>query len=274
MPTHHIIPLKISRLFASGLACLLALLLTACGTLDQPDETIGWSPDKLYSEAQKDMQSRNWAAAIKLLEKLESRYPFGRWAEQAQLQIAYSHYRNSERVLGIAALDRFLKLHPNHPALDYAYYMKGVINFNEQEGLFAALGGQDLAERDLQAARDAFDAFRTVVTRFPQSRYAEDSRDRMVYLVDAMAKGELAVARYYLRRGAYVAAANRAQGVIRQFPDAKSTGDALVILAESYDKLGFPDLRDDTRRVIDKNFPAVSPTQSEQPNRKWYQLWR
>lgn len=266
-----IIPPSLRRL---GLALGMLLTLAACGTLDQPDETIGWPPDKLYSEARKDMDNRNWAAAIKVLEKLESRYPFGRWAEQAQLQIAYAHYRNGERVLGIATVDRFLKLHPNHAALDYAYYLKGVINFNEQEGLFAALGGQDLAERDLQAARDAFDAFRTLVTRFPQSRYADDARDRMAYLVDSMAKGEMAVARYYFRRGAYVAAANRAQGIIRQFPDAAAAEEALFILAESYDKLGMPDLRDDTRRVIEKNFARSDAGSSVDGSRRWYQFWR
>jgi outer membrane protein assembly factor BamD len=261
-----------SRVAAAAVVAL-ALSLTGCGTLDQPDETIGWSADKLYSEARKDLDGRNWPSAIKLLEKLESRYPFGRWAEQAQLQIAYAHYRNNERILAVATLDRFMKLHPNHAALDYALYMKGVINFNEQDGLFAALGGQDLAERDLQAARDAFDAFRTLVNRFPQSRYVPDAQDRMAFLVDAMASGELGVARYYFRRGAFVAAANRAQAVIRQFPDARSTEEALRILADSYDKLGMPDLRDDTRRVLEKNFPA-SATRSAQVERKWWQLWR
>ncbi len=253
---------------------LACLTVSGCGTLDQADETVGWPPDKLYSEARKEIEGRNWTNAIKLLEKLESRYPFGRWAEQAQLQIAYSHYRNNERVLGVAALDRFLKLHPNHPALDYAFYLKGVINFNEQEGLFAALGGQDLSERDLQAARDSFDAFRILVTRFPDSRYAADARDRMAYLIDAMAKGEIAVARYYFRRGAYVAAANRAQGVIRQFPDAQATGEALFILAESYDKLGMPELRDDTRRVREKNFPGATDPSAASADRPWWKIWR
>ena len=263
-----------TRLFAIRLlAAGLVLALAACGTLDQPDETVGWPPDKLYSEARKDLDSRNWTSAIKLLEKLEARYPFGRWAEQAQLQIAYAHYRNNERVLSVAAIDRFIKLHPNHPTLDYAYYMKGVVNFNEQEGLFAALGGQDLAERDLQAARDAFDAFRTLITRFPQSRYVPDAEARMLYLVDSMAAGELAVARYYFRRGAYVAAANRAQGVIRQFPNARSSEEALTILADSYDKLGMPDLRDDTRRVLKQSFPESSSSKLPAQAR-WWEFWR
>ena len=257
------------RLFTAG----LVLLLAACGTLEQPDETVGWPPDRLYSEARKDIEARNWGQAIKLLEKLEARYPFGRWAEQAQLQIAYAHYRNNERILAVAALDRFIKLHPNHPNLDYAFYMKGVVNFNEQEGLFAALGGQDLAERDLQAARDAFDAFRTLVSRFPQSRYVSDAESRMVYLIDSMAAGELAVARYYYRRGAYVAAANRAQGVVRQFPTARSTEQALVMLADSYDRLGLPELRDDTRRVLQKSFPQA-PATAATPERSWWQVWR
>jgi len=251
----------------------LMLVLSGCGTFDQPDETVGWPPDKLYSEARKDLDRRSWPEAIKLLEKLESRYPFGRWAEQAQLQIAYAHYRNNERVLAIAALDRFIKLHPSHPALDYALYMKGVVNFNEQEGLFAALGRQDLAERDLTAARDAFDSFRTLINRFPQSQYAADAQQRMVYLVDAMASGELAVARYYFRRGAYVAAANRAQAIVRQFPSARSTEQALIMLADAYDKLGMPDLRDDTRRVLQKSFPQTASSAPAEPT-SWWRFWR
>jgi len=251
----------------------LMLVLSGCGTFDQPDETVGWPPDKLYSEARKDLDRRSWPEAIKLLEKLESRYPFGRWAEQAQLQIAYAHYRNNERVLAIAALDRFIKLHPSHPALDYALYMKGVVNFNEQEGLFAALGRQDLAERDLTAARDAFDSFRTLINRFPQSQYAADAQQRMVYLVDAMASGELAVARYYFRRGAYVAAANRAQAIVRQFPSARSTEQALIMLADAYDKLGMADLRDDTRRVLQKTFPQTASSAPAEPT-SWWRFWR
>lgn len=251
----------------------LMLSLSGCGTFDQPDETVGWPPDKLYSEARKDLDRRSWPEAIKLLEKLESRYPFGRWAEQAQLQIAYAHYRNNERVLAIAALDRFIKLHPSHPALDYALYMKGVVNFNEQEGLFAALGRQDLAERDLTAARDAFDSFRALINRFPQSQYAADAQQRMVYLVDAMASGELSVARYYFRRGAYVAAANRAQAIVRQFPSARSTEQALIMLADAYDKLGMPDLRDDTRRVLQKTFPQAASSTPAEPASRW-RFWR
>jgi outer membrane protein assembly factor BamD len=255
------------------LGLCVMLTVAGCGTLDQPDETVGWPPDRLYSEASRELERRSWGEAIKLLEKLEARYPFGRWAEQAQLQIAYAHYRNNERVLAIAALDRFMKLHPNHAAFDYALYMKGVVNFNEQEGLFAALGGQDLAERDLQAARDAFDAFRTLTTRFPNSTYAADAQARMVYLIDAMAAGELAVARYYFRRGAYVAAANRAQNIIRQFPTARPTEQALVMLADSYDKLGMPELRDDTRRVLQNTFPKAANSAAPAQKSFW-QFWR
>ena len=151
--------------------------------------------------------------------------------------------------------------------------MKGVVNFNEQEGLFAALGRQDLAERDLTAARDAFDSFRTLINRFPQSQYAADAQERMVYLVDAMASGELSVARYYFRRGAYVAAANRAQAIVRQFPSARSTEQALIMLADAYDKLGMPDLRDDTRRVLQKTFPQTASSAPAEPA-SWWRFWR
>ena len=204
------------------MAILLGAALGAgCSMLgDAPDETAGWSAQKLYGEAKDEMASRNWAKAIKYLEKLEARYPYGRFAQQAQLEVAYAYWKEGERASAVAACDRFIKLYPDHANLDYAYYLKGLINFNDQQGFLANFGGQDLSERDLRAAREAFDAFKTVLARWPDSKYAEDSEQRMRYLVNSMARGRVHIARYYYSRGAYVAAANRAQEVIRDYQEA------------------------------------------------------
>jgi outer membrane protein assembly factor BamD len=253
---------------------IMVASFSGCSTTDPPDHTIGWSPEKLYAEAKDELSVSNFAQAIKLLEKLEARHPFSRWSEQAQLDIAYAHYRDGERVLALATLDRFQKLYPNHPALDYVLYLRGLVNFNERIGILSMMGGQDIAERDLKAVRDAFDAFRTLTTRFPDSKYAEDAQARSVYLVNAMASGEVSVARYYYRRGAYVAAANRAQGVIRQYQQAPAVEEALQILVQSYDRLGMTELRDDAKRVLEKNFPASGVQASAQTERRWWQVWR
>lgn len=258
------------------IAVLTAVGLMACASTDSPDNTLGWTPEKLYSEAKDEMASGNWPQAVKLLEKLESRYPFGRFAQQAQLDLAYAHYKDNERVLALSSVERFMKLHPNHPLLDYAYYLKGLINFNEQQGFLANFGGQDLSERDLRAARESFDSFKEVVNRWPESRYAEDSIARMRYLVNSMASGEVHIARFYFRRGAYVAAANRAQSVLRQYQQTPAVEEALYILVNSYDKLGLADLKDDADRVYRANFPSSSLRADGLPDArgKWWQFWR
>ncbi len=259
------------------MAAAVALVsLAACSTAEPPDQTLGWTPDRLYAEAKDELGSGNWAAAIKLLEKLEARYPFGHWAQQAQLDIAWAQFKDGERALSLAAIDRFMKLHPNHPALDYALYLKGLVNFNEQQGLLATLGNQDLSERDQAAARESFDAFRELTTRFPDSKYAADATARMKYLVNAMASGQVHVARYYYSRGAYIAAANRAQEVVRHYQQAPAVEEALFLLVRSYDRLGLPTMRDDAERVLRRNFPDSTLLTQGLPeeNRRWWQIWR
>jgi len=254
----------------------LALMLGGCGTDDQRDPTLGWSAEKLYAEAQDEMRSGRYGAAIKMLERLEARYPFGRWAQQAQIDIAYAQFKDNERALALASTDRFLKQFPAHPALDYVYYLRGLINFNEQQGWLASLGGQDLSERDLRAARDSFDAFREVVTRFPESKYAADAEARMKYLVNAMASGEVHIARYYFTRGAWVAAINRAQGAIAQYPQAPAIEEALYITMQAYERLGLEDMRKDTERVMRANFPrsALLSGGLREVERRWWQVWK
>lgn len=253
----------------------LALVLSACGSLgEKPDETKGWSADKLYAEASDELKGGNYEKSIRYFEKLESRYPFGAYAQRAQMQIAYAYYKQNEQAQCLAAIDRFIRLHPNHPSVDYMYYLRGLANFNDKKGLFDFISEQDPTERDPKAARAAFDAFKQLVDRFPDSQYAEDSRQRMVYLLEAMAKYEVHVATYYYKRGAYVAAVNRAQNVVRDYPGSEAAKSALRIEKLSYDAMGMKDLSKDVERVYELNFPkedAASGTAAEK--KPWWKVW-
>ena len=209
----------------------------------------------MYKDAKKKLDDGAYEDAIKQFESLQSHYPYGRYAQQSQLEIAYAYYRQNEADSAIAAADSFIKQYPNNPHVDYAYYVKGLANFNADIGLFGITFGEDPTERDPKAAQDSFAAFKDLVMRFPSSRYAPDSKLRMDYLLDALAKYEIHVARYYLRRGANIAAVNRAKEVLTQFPNTPSTHDALQIMVQGYDTLGMKKLRDDAQRVLDMNFP-------------------
>jgi outer membrane protein assembly factor BamD len=261
---------------SSLLVVLAAALLLAAGCSSTPyDETANWSAQELFEEAKDAMKSKDYAKAIQYFEKLEARYPYGRYAQQAQLEVAYAHWKDDERALAIAAVDRFIKLHPNHVNVDYAYYLKGLINFNDQLGIFSWLTSPDMSDRDPKSTREAFEAFREVVTRFPESRYAEDSSTRMRYLVNALASHEVHVARYYMKRGAYLAAANRAQVAIQRYPQAPATEEAVFVLVRAYDELGMEKLRDDAARIMQKNFPEsryLKPggLRKDVP---WWRLW-
>ena len=259
----------------SSLALFLALCLSACGLLpDQIDETKGWSASKLYSEAKSELAGSNYEKAIKLYEKLESRYPYGRYAQQAQLEIAYAYYKDKDVASAIAAADRFIKLHPNHPSVDYAYYLRGLANFNDDLGILGAYAGQDMTERDPKASREAFQAFKDLVTRYPKSKYTPDSVQRMNYLVNALASHEVNVARYYMKRGAFVAAANRAQYALKNYPQAPANEEGLLILVQAYDKLGMTDLRNDAERVMKTNFSKSKYLTGQAGDGKpWWQFW-
>ncbi|MBK7952898.1 MAG: outer membrane protein assembly factor BamD [Candidatus Accumulibacter sp.] len=253
----------------------LACLISGCGLFPEAkDETAGWSANKLYAEAKDALNSNSYAKAIKYFEKLESRYPYGRYAQQAQIDIAYAYWKDLEPASAIAACDRFIKLHPNHPNVDYVYYLRGLINFNEDLGIMGSISNQDMTERDPKGARESFDAFRELVTRFPDSKYTPDAILRMKYLVNALASLELHVARYYMKRGAYLAAANRAQYAVLNYPDAPATEEALFIMVKAYDALALADLRDDAERVMRKNFPDseyyVRGLDRKEP---WWKLW-
>ncbi len=254
---------------------LVAFLIAGCGLLPETkDETLGWSANKLYAEAKDALNEGSYAKAIGYFEKLESRYPFGRYAQQAQIDIAYAYWKDQEPASAIAACDRFIKLHPNHPNVDYVYYLRGLINFNEDLGLLGSVSNQDMTERDPKGARESFEAFRELVTRFPDSKYTPDAILRMKYLVNALASLELHVARYYMKRGAYLAAANRAQYAMLNYPAAPATEEALFIMVKAYDALGLTDLRDDAERVMRKNFPdSEYNLRGLHRPEPWWKLW-
>ncbi len=251
------------------------MLLSGCGLLPQDkDETQGWSAQRLYGEAKDAMNSRAWDRAIKYLEKLEARYPYGRFAQQAQLDVAYAHWKHGERASAIAAADRFIKLYPNHSNVDYAYYLKGLVNFNENSGIFSVIDNPDMSERDSKGTREAFESFKELATRFPQSKYTEDAQARMRYLVNSLAQYEVHVARYYMKRGAFVAAANRAQFAVQNYPQAPALEEAVFIMVKAYDSLGMTDLRDAADRVMRKNFPQSRYlTGKSGRTAPWWKLW-
>jgi len=252
----------------------VAALLIGCAT-DLQDETVGWSAQRLYGEAKDAMSNKDWPRAIRYLEKLEARYPYGRFAQQAQLEIAYAHWKDNERASAVAAVERFIKMYPNHASVDYAWYLKGLINFNDQYGLMTWLTSPDMSDRDPKSTRESFAAFKEVVTRFPESKYAPDATARMRYLINALAAHEVHVARYYMKRGAYLAAANRAQFAIRHYAQAPATEEAVFVLVLAYDRLGMNDLRDAADRVMRNNFPDSRYLKSggDRKDVPWWRLW-
>jgi outer membrane protein assembly factor BamD len=257
------------------MAAAIVAVSAGCSSLSSEDETVGWTAQHLYGEAKDAMANRSWQKAIKLLEKLEARYPYGRYAQQAQLEIAYANWKDSERASAIAAADRFIKLYPNHPNVDYAWYLKGLVNFYEMQGVLSWLTTPDMSDRDPKAARDAYFAFKEVLTRFPDSRYAEDSRARMRFLVNSLASNEVHVANYYMKRGAFLAAANRAQYAIEHYPQAPAVEEAMSILVKAYDSLGMTDLRDAAGRVLTKNFPESVYLKPGGKKKRvpWWRIW-
>ncbi|MDB5751874.1 MAG: outer membrane protein assembly factor BamD [Ramlibacter sp.] len=256
-------------------ALLAALLLAGCSSTPDEDKTAGWSPNKLYAEARDELNAGAYDKAVPLLEKLEGRAAGTPLAQQAQLERAYAHYKAGEQAQAHATLDRFIKLHPASPALDYALYLKGITNFNDNLGLLSFISRQDLSERDQKAAKESFESFRDLVARFPDSRYTPDARLRMTYIVNSLAQYEVHVARYYYSRGAYVAAINRAQAALADYRDVPALEEALFILVRAYDALGMTQLRDDTRRVMEKNYPGSEylTRGGKGSSDPWWKLW-
>ncbi len=258
-------------------ACLLAgatLWLTGCSTTPE-DKAANWNASKLYSEAKDEMSSGAYDKAIGLLEKLEGRAAGTPLAQQAQLDKAYAQYKSAEPAQAVATLDRFMKLHPASPALDYALYLKGLVNFNDDLGMLSYITRQDLAERDQKAAKESFEAFKELVSRFPDSRYAPDASQRMTYIVNSLAGYEMHVARYYYGRSAYVAAINRAQLAVADYPGVPAVEEALYIIVKSYEALGIAPLRDDALRVLEKNYPKSEYLSRgfKAGSEPWWKFW-
>jgi outer membrane protein assembly factor BamD len=251
-----------------------AILLSGCAS--EKDVTANWTVDKLYAEAKDEMTAGAYDKAIGYFEKLEGRAAGTVLAQQAQIDKAWAQYKTNEPVQAVATLDRFIKLNPASPALDYAIYLKGIVNFNDNLGLFSSLANQDLAERDPKQAKDSFEAFRELTLRFPDSKYSPDARLRMAYIKNSLARSNVYVARHYFNRGAYVAAVNRAQITVNEYRDVPAVEEALFIMVQSYDRLGLEQLRDDTRRVLENTYPdsvLLHPERAAAAKKPWWKLW-
>jgi outer membrane protein assembly factor BamD len=264
-----------SRPLALIAVLFCSLLVVACSSTPKEDDNTPAAIDRLYAEAKDDMSSGSYDKAIKSLERLEGRAAGTLLAQQAQLDLAYAYWKTADKAEALSTLDRFIKLHPSSPGFDYALYLRGLVNFNDDLGLLGNLAGQKLSERDQQASRDAYQDFKQLADQFPDSTYAADARLRMAYIVNSLSEYEVQVARYYLRRGAWVAAANRAQQSLQDYPQTPANEEALYIMIQAYDKLGLTTLRDDADRVMKVNFPSSPYVKNGfQTKRKpWWQLW-
>jgi len=241
----------------SSYLLLAALLITSgCAFLpEQSDETADWSANQLYSKAKKELNQQNYEKAIDYFEKLEARFPFGQYAQQAQLEIAYAYYKFEEPDLAIAAADRFIKIYPRHPNVDYAWYIKGLVNYNRGKTFIDRYLPQDPSQRDTFSMRQSYDDFSELVRRYPNSGYTKDAAQRIIFLRNNMAEYEVHVADYYMRRSAFVAAANRTKYVVENFQRTPAVEGALVIMVRAYQELGVREMADDAMRVLQLNYP-------------------
>ncbi len=247
-----------SSLFSTAILLRISLvatltLLQACSNLD--DTTKNWSVEKLYQEAKDEVSNGGYDKAVGYYEKLEIRAIGTPLGQQAQVEKAYAQYKTGAQAEALLTLDRFMRLHPASPLIDYALYLRGLVNFNGDLGILGSMTGQRLDDRDQKASKEAYATFKQLTTRFPQSKYTPDALARMAYILNTLASYELHVARYYANRGAYLAAANRAQTAITDYPNSPVIEEALTILIQSYEALGSTELRDDAKRVMAKNFP-------------------
>ena len=251
--------LKLSSALARFVIVGLCALCASCGLLpgetDKDKEISKWPEDRLYQAAKEHLDAGNCSSAIEYYEKLQSRYPFGVYTQQAQLELGYCHYKTDEPGSAISTLDRFMKLYPSHPHMAYAFYLRGLVNFGVGQGLADRYLSKDPSQRDPGASLKSFNDFAEVIKRFPESKYVEDSQLRMRHLRNLLSRHEVNVANYYMRRGAFVAAANRARYVVENYQQTPSMPEALVLMAKSYKILELNDLSDDALRVLQLNFP-------------------
>ena len=276
MNFHHRSPRKNSwSAIISAAGVVLFATLAGCSSHPK-DPTAGWTPEKLFAEAKSEAEDGNYDKAAKLYEQVEGRGAGTLLSQQALLERAFVLYRTGEKAQALSTVERFVKLYSTSPAIDYGLYLKGLINFNDDLGFLGNLSKQDMSERDQQASRDAYLSFKQLVEQHPDSRYTPDARQRMDYIANALASYEVHVARYYYRRGAYVAAANRAQQTVQDFQNSPSTEEALSILVRSYDRMGLDQLRDDAERVMRTNYPKSALLSGEgirSAKKSWWQMW-
>lgn len=238
-----------------SLTIFAVIVTSGCALLpEEIDVTKDWSPSKFYSEAHEAMTDGDYESAIKYFEKLEARYPYNKFAKQSQIEVIYAYYKWDEPESAIAAADRFIKVHPRHEKVDYAYYMRGLVRYNEGKDILSKLWPQEPSERDPKSMRAAFKYFSILLEKFPKSQYSEDAKKRMLFTRNVLAKHEVNVAKYYMKRKAYVAAVNRAKTVVENFQRTPSVKPALEILVAGYKKLEMHDLAQDTQRVLDNNY--------------------
>jgi outer membrane protein assembly factor BamD len=269
----RILPL-IQTLF---LAIFISNMLSGCAIFGAPtelDDTKGWQAQRIYEEGALKMSDKNYDEALRYFQVLESRFPHGKYATQAQLEIIYAYYKKGDPVSTIAAADRFIKLHPNHKNVDYAYYLKGLATFNER-GVFEKLTKQQINDRDPKALKLSFAALKELVDRYPNSRYVKDAQLRMVYIVNTLAEHEMHVARYYMNRKAYLAALNRAKYVLEYYPKSTSVEQALVTMVSAYDYMDLTDLKEDSIRVLKTNYPdnPLITGKIVEEERVWWKFW-
>jgi outer membrane protein assembly factor BamD len=246
--------------------CCLIVALQGCEIIEKlranseaKDDYTGWDAKKFHDNARTAMDAQNYQKAIKLYETLEARYPFGQYAAQTQLDVAYAYFKNDEYEASIAAADRFIKIHPRDPSVDYAYYLKGLVNFNRGIGFVDRFLPTDTSQRNPSNAQESYDNFDELVRRFPNSKYVPDAKQRMLALRNNLAMYEVHVARFYLKRKAYIAAANRGSYVIKEYQRTPAIPYALQVMQEAYTKLGLDDLAADAQRVYEQNYPEGPP---------------
>ncbi|MBB3063020.1 outer membrane protein assembly factor BamD [Microbulbifer rhizosphaerae] len=246
---------------------VLSAILVACASTDEEDEeglpTGSRTEQAFYEAAQRQLRSSQWDLAIKNLRALEDNFPFGSYAEQAQLELIYAYYRNNQNDAAIASADRFIRLHPQHRNVDYAYYMKGLASFTEGTGLFERFLPTDMTSRDPGSARESFAYFAQLMARYPDSRYAPDAQKRMTHLRNLLARYEIHVANYYFKRGAYLAAANRGRYVVENFQQTPAIPDALAVMVQGYHMLEMPELEANALTVLRTNYPNYPAFRSD-----------
>lgn len=242
-----------SLLSLLALIFTLGLGLTGCKKGDEVEDM--QTAEELYADAKRYLDNKTYDRAVRAYKMLQTRYPFGRYAEQAQLEMAYAYYKAGQTEQALATADRFIRTYPTHPNVDYAFYIRGVTNYEQKVGMLEKLMPSRIRDRDQSAALEAFADFDELCRRFPDSRYAPDARQRMIFLRNNLSFYEIDVARYYLKRKAYVAAANRARYLLETYPNSPEAGNALEIMHIAYTELGLPELADDALRVLEMNDP-------------------